>query len=334
MVSLTQPAVNAREKGTFILRFTRQVGNTDRVVEQLITPHFLTDVADAYGQWDIYEYDLLGNKIINLTESLPRGPAYYDAQPNPVNSDLFIFNTCSDCINQFPDLYQLTKSTGQISPLVSQTPDYSNWWSKDGSRIVNTDEYDPWAQTCGFNLPISGSFSSDGAQLAAGAIRVSSKGHIIILADNKMSRIVDMVNYRVRSVNIGSCVTDLDYLDSTQYQEMNPVYHPSLNKIVFTSDWQGSLDPDFGYMIPYNIYAANDVDGGAVVRLTNAQSNTLGYFDAAWSPDGDKLLTAGQAFVNDYTQIYTVPPSGGTPTPVTKDDGMHYYPKWLRYLGQ
>jgi Tol biopolymer transport system component len=143
---------------------------------------------------------------------------------------------------------------------------------------------------------------------------------------------IDMANYRVIPVDTGQC-TSYSNLDG-EYNDFAPVYHPTLNKIVFASNRDGSNHPDYDNRYPYNIYTADAVDGGSVVRLTTAPDNVLGYDSAAWSPDGERLLAAGILSQNGYSQIYLMPAGGGTPTPITLDAGHHYYPQWLRYLGQ
>ena len=331
MATLTQPAVNARDKGTFVLRFTGQIGGADRTIEQLITPHFLTHVSDASGQWDVYEYDLGGNRIANLTQGLLRGVPYYHAQPNPADSDVALFYADSGCSGNWSCLYEMTKSTGQFMNFQTSG---AYWWKRDGSGTDNSLNY-PLGGTCMF-LPQDGSYSANGGMLAAtgytGTQRITGRSDIIFFADGQLALMVDMANFRVIPVDTNQC-SSYNKLDQ-QYNETNPVFHPTLNKIAFDSDRLGTMDPALGYMAPYNLFVADAVNGGTVTQLTNAPAGVTGYDEPAWSPDGAKLLASGQVDASDYSRIFLLPATGGVPVPVTKDDGNHYYPQWLNYLGQ
>lgn len=104
-----------------------------------------------------------------------------------------------------------------------------------------------------------------------------------------------------------------------------PDFHPYDSKVLFSSD----ADAEPGVGIPYNIYLA-DVATGNIQMLTDAPNGDKGYFQATWSPDGEKILMAG----NYPSEIFLMPTSVGTPESITSEGIEHYYPRWIRYLGQ
>lgn len=296
------------------------------IAGQLVTPHFLTHV-EVNGQWDIYEYDLLGNRIYNLTGNLSRGIAYYDGIPSPVNPDLLIFSSYSGCAEGWSCLRLLTKSTGQV---VNFGKFGIFWWSRDGLRIYSQDKYydfmgGTWntlsMDSCNYLISYS-SFSPDKSKLVTeGWYYNPSTGYydlydILILTDWDLTHVIDMNTRNLVAVDNITCSdygTDEDFMDAI------PDFHPSDDKIIFTSDADGV----------YTIYLV-DLAFGAMQRLTDASSGERGYFEATWSPDGEKILMAG----GELSEIYFMPADGGTPTRITNEGIKHYFPRWIRYLGQ
>ncbi len=72
-----------------------------------------------------------------------------------------------------------------------------------------------------------------------------------------------------------------------------------------------------------------DIGIGSVTRLTDASAGNKGYFEAAWSPDGEKILMAGE----DPSEIFIMPATGGTPVRITNEGIKHYFPRWIKFLG-
>jgi hypothetical protein len=330
----TKPEDMPKEKGTFLLQFTGKLGVKDVVAEQLITPHFIAStVSMTTGQADISEYDLQGNRIANLTESLPHATerdTYAWAVPNPINSDLVLFYDCRDCAGE-RNLYQLTKSTGHITLIANRTY-HDAMWSKDGSTILHLENEASLKTLCPFSSVEEGSFSPDGIRLVAEGVLSELRSDVIVV-DSGANRKVDMENYTMVPF-------DCNNLD-LKYRERHPEYHPHRNKIVFYSDRDGKDDFDQPYpdnttyaKYPWNIYVVEDIVGAPVNRLTTAPEGTDGYFDATWSPDGENLLMTGYLDPDGLSYIYIIPASGGTPRRVTQDGAAHSYPKWLRYLGE
>src|SRR5262245_31369232 len=102
-------------------------------------------------------------------------------------------------------------------------------------------------------------------------------------------------------------VADLDgnnvrRLTSDTGAEMSPVFSPDGQTIAFTAEYEGNLDV---YTIP--------VTGGPPKRLTWHPSPDL---VRGFTPDGKSILftSSRHVFTNRYTQLFTVPLTGGMPT--------------------
>jgi tricorn protease len=116
-------------------------------------------------------------------------------------------------------------------------------------------------------------------------------------------------------------VADLDgknvrRLTSDTGVEMLPVFSPDGKTIAFTAEYEGNLDV---YTIP--------VEGGPPTRLTwhPGPDSVRGF-----TPDGKAVLfaSARHVFTNRYTQLFTVPLTGGMPTqlPIPHADDACYSP--------
>jgi len=91
-------------------------------------------------------------------------------------------------------------------------------------------------------------------------------------------------------------------LTSDTGAEMSPVFSPDGQTIAFTAEYEGNLDV---YTIP--------VTGGPPKRLTWHPSPDL---VRGFTPDGKSILftSSRHVFTNRYTQLFTVPLTGGMPT--------------------
>ena len=337
---------NAKNPGEYMLVFKGKLGNEGvapydtqyAVVAQKITPHFLTHV-EVNGQWDIYEYDLLGNRIYNVTGELPRGIDYYDGIPNPVNPDLLMYLSDSGCTEGGNCLHLLMKSAGQVDNL-NRSGIF--WWSKDGQKIYKHEGYydefymydistDTWNSTssysCGYWINYS-SFSPDESKLVSEGMYYSPLTgqwdiyDVLILTKStnwwEISHVIDMNTMSLISVDLQTCQA---YRSDEKIIDAVPDFHPTDDKIIFTSEVKGTST--------YNIYLV-DIAVGTVQELTNASLGEKGYFEATWSPDGQMILMAGE----DPSEIFLMLSSGGTPTKITDEKINHYFPRWIRYLGQ
>lgn len=93
-------------------------------------------------------------------------------------------------------------------------------------------------------------------------------------------------------------------LTSHEGNEINPVFSPDGKWIAFSGDYDGNTD----------VYIVS-ADGGVPKRLTWHPVN-----DFAWgfTPDGSAVLFTSNrdVFIRRFTKLYTVPVTGGQPTPL------------------
>ena len=345
------PIVNPKIIGEYMLVFKGRIGsegvapyNTSyAVVAQIITPHFLTHVT-VNGQSDIYEYDLRGNRIYNVTEQLPRGTQYHHGIPNPVNPDLVVFQSDMSCPENSAFSWTvcsriLTKSTGTLE--VAEWVRIP-WWSNDGQRVYASDGgyYDmvtgqftglsPWNQLedlCyGIYQPPSLSFDESMLVIEGNSELGPNMVDVIIYAPGQPGNaalptdIVDMNSLSLATTN-SSTMCDT-YWDDEPYFDTTPAFHPGADRIVFSSDANGA----------FNIYHT-DFSTRTIQALTGATSPDTGYYQPSWSPDGQMILLVGEMQGNS-AQIYIMSETGGTLTRITNEAEPHYYPQWMEYLGQ
>jgi tricorn protease len=132
--------------------------------------------------------------------------------------------------------------------------------------------------------------------------------------------------------------TNVRRLTSDIGVEMSPVFSPDGKTIAFTAEYDGNRDV---YTIP--------VEGGSPTRLTWHPGPDLVH---GFTPDGKAVLFTSprHVFTNRYTQLFTVPLSGGMPTQLpipnaadaccSPDDGFIVYTplgdrsqQWKHYRG-
>lgn len=275
--------VDPQAPGEYMLVYKGRLGSegaapydTDyAVAAQKITPHFLT-YAEVNSEWDVYEYDLLGNRIYSLTGGLTRGIPYYNGIPNPVNPDELFYLSYSGCTEGYSCLHLLTKSTEQSEDL-SKFGTF--WWSNDGTRIyafhggyydISTSTWmtSPWIITdaclySGFGYPPS--FSNDETKIVVEALDPYGTEYdydILIYTNSVLTHIVDM-NTTGSLVSLNDPTDCAAYGGDENFMDAAPDYHPTEDRILFTS---------------------------------NAD--------------------------------------GGTPEKITGEGLKHYFPRWIRYLGQ
>jgi len=349
---LTTTPVDPKAPGEYLLVFKGGIGSrgtapydTDyATINQEITPHFLAH-AETNGQWDIYEYDTNGNRIYNLTGGLPRGAPYYNGIPNPADPGIILYQSTAGCAEAQSCLHLLSKATGQTTNLQKSG---LFWWSSDGTKIhalrsgyydmqTGTWEPSPWiitdaCQYSGFFYPPS--YSNDETKTAIEALDPYGTEYdydILIYTNSVLSHIIDMktTGSLITLNEPTDCAT---YGGDENYRDAAPDYHPTEDKILYSTNAGGTYDPNYSETVPHEIYTA-DINTGAVEKLTNSPAGDRGYYQGAWSPDGQKILMAGQR-QGETSQIYIMPASGGTPEKITGENTKHYYPRWIRYLGQ
>jgi tricorn protease len=120
-------------------------------------------------------------------------------------------------------------------------------------------------------------------------------------------------------------------------RESGPVFSPDGTQVAFTGVYDGNEDV---YVVP--------VEGGQPKRLTYDPGADIA---AGWTPDGkDVLFTSSRLSTNDPNRMFTVPATGGNPTPLPlpmaesgsySPDGSHFAyvpgfrwePFWQKYRG-
>ncbi len=349
---LTTSPVEPRSPGEYLLVFKGKLGSkgtapydTDyATINQEITPHFLSH-AEINGQKDIYEYDLNGNRIYSLTGGLPRGEAYYSGIPNPVDPDIILYQTNSGCAEAQSCLHLLSKTTEQEENLQKSGV---FWWSNDGTKIhaLRSGYYDmqtgtwtasPWiiTEAClysGFSYPPSS--SNDETKTAIQALDPYGTEYdhdILIYTNSILSHIIDMKT--TGSLIALNQPTDCTaYGGDENYIDAAPDYHPTEDKILYSTNAGGTYDQNYAETIPHEIYLA-DISSGSIQKLTDTPAGDRGYYQGAWSPDGQSILMVGEQ-QGKAPEIYIMPAGGGDPEKITNENIKHYYPRWIRYLGQ
>jgi tricorn protease len=98
--------------------------------------------------------------------------------------------------------------------------------------------------------------------------------------------------------------TDIRRLTTSQGEILNPAFSPDGGTIAFSADYDGNVDV---YVVP--------VSGGAPARLTWHPGADL---VQGFTPDGRGVLltSARNVFTTRFTQLFTVPVTGGMETPL------------------
>ncbi len=189
----------------------------------------------------------------------------------------------------------------------------------------------PWiiTQAClysGFYYPPS--YSNDETKIAIEALdpyRTEDDYDILIYTNSILSHIVDMKTTG-SLITLNQPADCASYGGDENYRDAAPDYHPTEDKIIFNTNDNGTPTA------PHEIYIA-DISAGSIQKLTNTPSGDRGYYQGAWSPDGQKILMAGQK-QGETSEIYIMPAGGGAPEKITDENIKHYYPRWIGYLGQ
>jgi len=97
-------------------------------------------------------------------------------------------------------------------------------------------------------------------------------------------------------------------LTAGEGQYVNPFFSPDGKLIAFTADYDGNADV---YVMP--------AEGGVPKRLTSHPDQDIAL---GWTPDGKSVLFESTMLSNtDYPRLFTVPVTGGFPTPLPLPSG-------------
>ncbi|SMO90747.1 TolB family protein [Gracilimonas mengyeensis] len=196
----------------------------------------------VYDTYDIYKADMDGNIIAKLTDE----PGY-DAEPTvSPQGDKIVFTS---------------DRSGDLELYIMDT---------DGSNVIQiTDElgYDGGAF-----------FSPDGTQLVFRASRPETEEEITKYKNLLEQGLVEPTNMELFIVNVEG--TGLQQITELGNANWAPYFHPSGEKIVFSSNHQSSRG------FPFNIFMIN-VDGTGLEQITfDAMFDSFPMF----SPDGKKIV--------------------------------------------